>query len=127
MLQAGDGGWTLGNIFLSSSSRLGKENFQQPTLLLPDLESNLSHFREKNNALEEILKNFKGIEHGLEWEVSVVFFGIRNIMDFLKRKEFLGKIIHTEIMMLYQIFLFFLPFLVEILVFELPEKSKSFT
>eukprot|EP00076_Gallus_gallus_P045996 XP_025011534.1 uncharacterized protein LOC430359 isoform X2 [Gallus gallus] len=108
----------------STLSRLGKENFQQPTLLLPDLESNLSHFREKNNALEEILKNFKGIEHGLEWEVSVVFFGIRNIMDFLKRKEFLGKIIHTEIMMLYQIFLFFLPFLVEILMFELPEKMS---
>uniref|UniRef100_G1MPQ5 Uncharacterized protein n=1 Tax=Meleagris gallopavo TaxID=9103 RepID=G1MPQ5_MELGA len=52
--------------------RLGKEIFQQPTLLLPDLERNLNHFREKNNALEEILKNFKGIEHGLEWGASAV-------------------------------------------------------
>ncbi|XP_010724901.1 tripartite motif-containing protein 10-like [Meleagris gallopavo] len=45
----------------STLSRLGKEIFQQPTLLLPDLERNLNHFREKNNALEEILKNFKEI------------------------------------------------------------------
>lgn len=81
-----------GSFLLSSSSRLGKENFQQPVLLLPDLERKLSHFREKNNALEEILKNFKGIEHGLEWGASVVLVGIRTIMDFLKRKEFLGKI-----------------------------------
>ncbi|XP_052527428.1 E3 ubiquitin-protein ligase TRIM7-like isoform X2 [Tympanuchus pallidicinctus] len=50
-----------GSFLLSSSSRLGKENFQQPVLLLPDLERKLSHFREKNNALEEILKNFKEI------------------------------------------------------------------
>ncbi|OXB53506.1 hypothetical protein ASZ78_003405 [Callipepla squamata] len=45
----------------STLSRLGKENFPQPTLLLPDLERNLSHFREKNNALEEILRNFREI------------------------------------------------------------------
>ncbi|XP_072213864.1 E3 ubiquitin-protein ligase TRIM7-like [Excalfactoria chinensis] len=43
----------------STLSRLGKENFQQPTLFLPDLEKNLIHFREKNNTLEEILKTFK--------------------------------------------------------------------
>ncbi|XP_065610060.1 zinc finger protein RFP-like [Cyrtonyx montezumae] len=45
----------------STLSRLGKENFPQPSLLLPDLEKNLSYFREKNNALEEILRNFKEI------------------------------------------------------------------
>uniref|UniRef100_A0A803YPZ2 Uncharacterized protein n=1 Tax=Meleagris gallopavo TaxID=9103 RepID=A0A803YPZ2_MELGA len=65
-----DGGWALGNFLLPSSSRLGKEIFQQPTLLLPDLERNLNHFREKNNALEEILKNFKGIEHGVTLDPS---------------------------------------------------------
>uniref|UniRef100_A0A8B9BZQ9 Tripartite motif containing 10 n=1 Tax=Anser brachyrhynchus TaxID=132585 RepID=A0A8B9BZQ9_9AVES len=42
-------------------SRFGKENFQQPTLLLPELENKISHFREKNVALEETLRNFKDI------------------------------------------------------------------
>lgn len=50
-----------------SSSRFGKENFQQPTLLLPELENKISHFREKNIALEETLRNFKGIEHWWGW------------------------------------------------------------
>uniref|UniRef100_A0A8B9ZPK3 Zinc finger protein RFP-like n=1 Tax=Anas zonorhyncha TaxID=75864 RepID=A0A8B9ZPK3_9AVES len=34
--------------------------FLQPTLLLPELENKISHFREKNIALEETLRNFKG-------------------------------------------------------------------
>uniref|UniRef100_A0A8C0BB93 Uncharacterized protein n=1 Tax=Buteo japonicus TaxID=224669 RepID=A0A8C0BB93_9AVES len=42
-----------------------KENFQQPPLLLPELEKRISHFREKNMALEETLRSFQGIEHGL--------------------------------------------------------------
>uniref|UniRef100_A0A8B9NLK6 Zinc finger protein RFP-like n=1 Tax=Accipiter nisus TaxID=211598 RepID=A0A8B9NLK6_9AVES len=36
-----------------------KENFQQPPLLLPELEKRISHFREKNMALEETLRNFQ--------------------------------------------------------------------
>uniref|UniRef100_A0A8B9UE31 Zinc finger protein RFP-like n=1 Tax=Anas zonorhyncha TaxID=75864 RepID=A0A8B9UE31_9AVES len=44
------------------ASKFLQENFQQPTLLLPELENKISHFREKNIALEETLRNFKGIE-----------------------------------------------------------------
>uniref|UniRef100_A0A663F7D2 Tripartite motif containing 10 n=1 Tax=Aquila chrysaetos chrysaetos TaxID=223781 RepID=A0A663F7D2_AQUCH len=36
-----------------------KENFQQPPLLLPELEKKISHFREKNMALEETLRSFQ--------------------------------------------------------------------
>uniref|UniRef100_A0A8C8BLE7 Zinc finger protein RFP n=1 Tax=Otus sunia TaxID=257818 RepID=A0A8C8BLE7_9STRI len=36
-----------------------KENFQQPPLLLPELEKKISHFREKNIALEETLRTFQ--------------------------------------------------------------------
>lgn len=58
-----------------SSSRFGKENFQQPTLLLPELENKISHFREKNIALEETLRNFKGIEQGQGWEDGAMSVG----------------------------------------------------
>uniref|UniRef100_A0A8C0FPH6 TRI27 protein n=1 Tax=Bubo bubo TaxID=30461 RepID=A0A8C0FPH6_BUBBB len=46
-------------VFLSSFSRFEKENFQQPPLLLPELEEKISHFREKNIALEETLRTFQ--------------------------------------------------------------------
>uniref|UniRef100_A0A8D0EWP9 Zinc finger protein RFP n=1 Tax=Strix occidentalis caurina TaxID=311401 RepID=A0A8D0EWP9_STROC len=46
-------------VFLSSFSRFEKENFQQPPLLLPELEKKISHFREKNIALEETLRTFQ--------------------------------------------------------------------
>ncbi|XP_009818382.2 zinc finger protein RFP [Gavia stellata] len=42
-------------------SRFEKENFQQPPLLLPELEKKISHFREKNIALEETLRSFQDI------------------------------------------------------------------
>ncbi|XP_074710405.1 zinc finger protein RFP-like isoform X2 [Strix uralensis] len=42
-------------------SRFEKENFQQPPLLLPELEKKISHFREKNIALEETLRTFQDI------------------------------------------------------------------
>ncbi|KAM6188483.1 E3 ubiquitin-protein ligase TRIM7-like isoform 1-T1 [Sarcoramphus papa] len=42
-------------------SRFEKENFQQPLLLLPELEKKISHFREKNIALEETLRSFQDI------------------------------------------------------------------
>ncbi|NXC44767.1 TRI27 protein, partial [Penelope pileata] len=45
----------------STLSRLGEENFQQPTLLLPDLEERFSRFRKKNSNLEEILRSFREI------------------------------------------------------------------
>ncbi|KAF1496624.1 Zinc finger protein RFP, partial [Megadyptes antipodes antipodes] len=44
---------------LSSFSRFEKENFQQPPLLLPELEKKISHFKEKNIALEETLRSFQ--------------------------------------------------------------------
>ncbi|NWX18570.1 TRI27 protein, partial [Aegotheles bennettii] len=47
-------------IFLSSS-RFEKGHFQQPPLLLPELEKKISCFREKNLALEETLRSFQGI------------------------------------------------------------------
>ncbi|KAF1426211.1 Zinc finger protein RFP, partial [Spheniscus humboldti] len=52
---------------LSSFSRFEKENFQQPPLLLPELEKKISHFKEKNIALEETLRSFQGIVPRLEW------------------------------------------------------------
>lgn len=52
---------------LSSFSRFEKENFQQPPLLLPELEKKISHFKEKNIALEETLRSFQGIVPRLGW------------------------------------------------------------
>uniref|UniRef100_A0A672U218 Uncharacterized protein n=1 Tax=Strigops habroptila TaxID=2489341 RepID=A0A672U218_STRHB len=41
---------------------LEMENFQQPPLLLlPELEKRISHFRERNTALEETLRSFQGM------------------------------------------------------------------
>ncbi|NXJ01024.1 TRI27 protein, partial [Psophia crepitans] len=42
-------------------SRFEQENFQQPPLLLPELEKKITHFREKNIALEETLRSFQDI------------------------------------------------------------------
>ncbi|XP_010155034.1 PREDICTED: tripartite motif-containing protein 7-like, partial [Eurypyga helias] len=42
-------------------SRLEKENFPQPLLLLPELEKKIGHFREKNVVLEETLRSFQDI------------------------------------------------------------------
>nr|XP_009500686.1 PREDICTED: tripartite motif-containing protein 7-like [Phalacrocorax carbo] len=42
-------------------SRFENENFQQPPLLLPELEKKISHFREKNIAIEETLRSFQDI------------------------------------------------------------------
>ncbi|XP_010018892.1 PREDICTED: tripartite motif-containing protein 15-like, partial [Nestor notabilis] len=43
-------------------SRLESEHFQQPPLLmLPELEKRISHFRERNTALEETLRSFQDI------------------------------------------------------------------
>ncbi|KAM6307036.1 E3 ubiquitin-protein ligase TRIM7-like [Podargus strigoides] len=42
-------------------SRLEKEKFQQPPLLLPELEKKIARFREKNTVLEETLRSFQDI------------------------------------------------------------------
>ncbi|GAB0201530.1 zinc finger protein RFP-like [Grus japonensis] len=42
-------------------SRFELENFQQPPLLLPELEKKINHFREKSIALEETLRSFQDI------------------------------------------------------------------
>jgi len=55
------------HFFLLSLARLEKENLQQPPVLLPELEEKINHFREKNIALEETLRNFQGIECRLGW------------------------------------------------------------
>ncbi|KAM6233280.1 E3 ubiquitin-protein ligase TRIM7-like [Porphyrio hochstetteri] len=45
----------------SSFSRLEQENFQEPPLLLPDLEKKINLFREKNIIIEETLRSFQDI------------------------------------------------------------------
>ncbi|XP_061298275.1 zinc finger protein RFP-like isoform X1 [Pezoporus flaviventris] len=42
-------------------SRLEIESFQQPPLLLAELEKRISHFRDRNTALEETLRSFQDI------------------------------------------------------------------
>ncbi|XP_062491413.1 zinc finger protein RFP-like isoform X1 [Pezoporus occidentalis] len=42
-------------------SRLEMESFQQPPLLLAELEKRISHFRDRNTALEETLRSFQDI------------------------------------------------------------------
>uniref|UniRef100_A0A8C3JFY9 B30.2/SPRY domain-containing protein n=1 Tax=Calidris pygmaea TaxID=425635 RepID=A0A8C3JFY9_9CHAR len=52
-----------------------KENFQQPQLLLPELDEKIARFREKNTALEETLRTFQGEAAPLE-ETPRTFQGL---------------------------------------------------
>ncbi|XP_010223338.1 PREDICTED: uncharacterized protein LOC104577555 [Tinamus guttatus] len=45
----------------STLSRCEKGNFQQPPLILPELEKKISHFRDKTLTLKETLRNFQDI------------------------------------------------------------------